>query len=84
MTKTILTLSTLFILLLTGPTFSQEKELNFDAKYIKANQGKTTIEINEAQELVYILSFQLYTSTINLKHDATPKKFNTYFLFCRN
>ncbi|GEM51935.1 DUF4932 domain-containing protein [Empedobacter brevis] len=35
--------------------FSQEKEVNFEADYIKTNQGNTTIEINEMQELVYLI-----------------------------
>ena len=35
--------------------FSQDKEVNFEADYIKTNKGNTTIEINEMQELVYLI-----------------------------
>lgn len=37
------------------PVLGQEKEVNFGREYIKANDQKTTIEINEAQELIYII-----------------------------
>ncbi|MFN0254166.1 DUF4932 domain-containing protein [Pedobacter ureilyticus] len=46
---------TLLCLAFSTPVSSQEKELNFDKSYIKANDKKTTIEINEMQELVYII-----------------------------
>lgn len=46
---------TLLFLAISNPLFSQEKDLNFDKNYIKANDKKTTIEINEMQELVYII-----------------------------
>ena len=35
--------------------YSQEKEVSFDTNYIKTNDGKTTIEINEVQELIYTI-----------------------------
>lgn len=35
--------------------FSQEKEVYFDTNYITNNNGKTTIEINEVQELIYTI-----------------------------
>ncbi len=34
---------------------AQEKEVNFGRKYVRDNDQKTTIEISEAQELVYII-----------------------------
>lgn len=35
--------------------YSQEKEVDFNQSYIEKNDQKTTIEINEAQELIYII-----------------------------
>ena len=35
--------------------FCQQKDVDFSKAYIAQNDGKTTIEINEAQELVYII-----------------------------
>ena len=55
MKKKILTISTILTLTFSNFAFSQEKEVNFEKKYIKANDQKTTVEINEAQELVYII-----------------------------
>jgi len=46
---------TVLSLAISNPLFSQEKEVNFDKSYIKANDKRTTIEINELQELVYII-----------------------------
>lgn len=51
----ILIITALIALTFSNPIFSQEKEVNFDKKYIKTNNEKTTIEINEAQELIYII-----------------------------
>lgn len=45
----------LLFVAMSNSVFSQEKEVNFDKSYIKANDKKTTIEINEMQELVYII-----------------------------
>ena len=36
-------------------SFSQDDSVTFDAKYIKKNDGKVTIEVNEVQELTYIM-----------------------------
>ena len=55
MKRKILTISTILTLTFSNFVFSQEKEVNFQKKYIKENNQKTTIEINEAQELVYII-----------------------------
>jgi hypothetical protein len=55
MKRKILTISTILTLAFSNYTFSQEKEVNFDKNYIKANNDKTTVEINEAQELIYII-----------------------------
>lgn len=42
-------------LLISTPVLSQEKDINFDAKYVKNNNQKVTVEINEVQELIYII-----------------------------
>ena len=55
MKRNILTITTLFILAFSNPIFSQEKDVNFNENYIRTNNEKTTIEINETQELVYII-----------------------------
>ena len=55
MKKKIFTISTILTLAISNYTFSQVKEVNFDKKYIKLNNDKTTVEINEAQELIYII-----------------------------
>lgn len=55
MKRKALTISTILTLAFSNLAFSQEKEINFDKKYIKANDQKTTIEINEVQELTYII-----------------------------
>lgn len=44
-----------FALLLPTPGYTQGKEVTFDNGYIAANDGKTTVEIAEAQELIYII-----------------------------
>lgn len=36
-------------------SFSQDDSVTFDAKYIKKHDGKVTIEVNEVQELTYIM-----------------------------
>lgn len=38
-----------------NPSWSQEKEVSFDKNYMENNDPKTTVEINEAQELIYII-----------------------------
>ncbi len=55
MKRKIFTISTILTLAFSNYTFSQEKEVNFDINYIKENNDKTTVEINEAQELIYII-----------------------------
>lgn len=55
MKRKILTISTIIILIFSNFTFSQSKNVTFDKTYIKNNNQKTTIEINEAQELTYII-----------------------------
>ena len=51
----ILTLSSALILSFSNFSFGQEKEVNFEKNYINSNNNKTTIEINEVQELIYII-----------------------------
>lgn len=55
MRKNIVTISTIISLLFSNYALCQEKDVHFDSNYITSNNNKTTIEINEAQELVYIL-----------------------------
>lgn len=55
MNRTIFTIITILALTISTFTYSQEKEVNFDKSYIENNNEKTTIEINEAQELIYII-----------------------------
>lgn len=51
----ILTILTILILTFSNFVFGQSKDVTFDKSYIKNNNQKTTIEINEAQELTYII-----------------------------
>ncbi|EFK59855.1 Uncharacterised protein [Sphingobacterium spiritivorum] len=51
----ILFLTTILYLYPSIPVFGQQKDLNFDAAYKKQNDQKVTIEINELQELAYII-----------------------------
>lgn len=52
---------------------SQDKEVNFDQSYIQANNGQTTIEINEMQELVYlILALTETANNPNIINQTTP------------
>lgn len=46
---------TALLLIISNNLFSQKKDVVFDKEYIERNDGKTTIEINEAQELIYII-----------------------------
>lgn len=55
MKRKLITISTILALSFSNFVFSQEKEVIFNQTYIKANNQKTTVEINEAQELVYII-----------------------------
>lgn len=55
MKRKILTISTIIIFIFSNFAFSQSKNVTFDKTYIKNNNQKTTIEINEAQELTYII-----------------------------
>lgn len=55
MKRHVFTISTILFLIFSKSFFGQEKEVNFDQKYIKANDENTTIEINEAQKLIYIV-----------------------------
>jgi hypothetical protein len=41
--------------LLANLAICQEKDVDFSKAYIAQNDGKTTVEINEAQELIYII-----------------------------
>lgn len=43
------------VVLLNIPTFGQNKEVHFNSSYRTLNNNKVTIEINEMQELVYII-----------------------------
>ena len=51
----ILFLTTILYLYSSSPVFGQQKDLNFDVTYRKQNDQKVTIEINELQELAYII-----------------------------
>lgn len=51
----ILSITTLLLLAVPNFIYSQDKDVNFDQKYIAANDKKTTIEINEVQEMVYLI-----------------------------
>lgn len=55
MKRKVLTISTILTLAFSNLAFSQEKEVSFNKKYIKENDQKTTIEISEVQELIYII-----------------------------
>ncbi|MGJ1433160.1 DUF4932 domain-containing protein [Sphingobacterium spiritivorum] len=55
MKSIILFLIFLLYLYPSGLAFGQQKDLNFDAAYKKKNDQKVTIEINELQELTYII-----------------------------
>lgn len=55
MKRKILTISTVLTLTFSNFVFSQEKEVSFGTNYVIANNEKTTIEINELQELTYII-----------------------------
>ncbi|WDF67110.1 DUF4932 domain-containing protein [Sphingobacterium oryzagri] len=46
---------TAVLLILSNHLFSQKKDVVFNKEYIERNDGKTTIEINESQELIYII-----------------------------
>ncbi|PVH24719.1 DUF4932 domain-containing protein [Sphingobacterium corticibacter] len=54
--NTSIKVSTIIIfLVISNCLFSQEKEVVFNRQYIEENDGKTTVEINEIQELIYII-----------------------------
>ena len=55
MKRKIKTVSMILALSVSNLIYSQEKEVDFNQSYIKKNDQKTTIEINEAQELIYII-----------------------------
>lgn len=55
MKRNIKTVSMMLILAVSNFAYSQEKEVDFNKSYIESNDQKTTIEINEAQELIYII-----------------------------
>src|SRR5690606_27631426 len=48
-------LSVLTILVTPHYSFSQDDEVSFNSEYIKNNDGKVKIEVNEVQELTYIM-----------------------------
>lgn len=48
-------LSVLTILVTPHCSFSQDDEVSFNSEYIKNNDGKVKIEVNEVQELTYIM-----------------------------
>lgn len=55
MKRKIKTVSMILALAVSNLIYSQEKEVDFNQSYIEKNDQKTTIEINEAQELIYII-----------------------------
>lgn len=55
MKNNLLNAFTIAFLTISSGVFGQEKDVNFDKNYIRANNEKTTVEINEAQELIYII-----------------------------
>lgn len=55
MKRNIKTVSMMLLLAVSNFVYSQEKEVDFNKSYIESNDQKTTIEINEAQELIYII-----------------------------
>lgn len=55
MKRNIKTVSMMLLLAVSNFVYSQEKEVDFNRSYIEKNDQKTTIEINEAQELIYII-----------------------------
>ena len=55
MKKTLLTISSILTLTFSSLSYSQSKDVSFDRSYIQNNNQKTTIEINETQELTYII-----------------------------
>lgn len=55
MKRNIKTVSMMLLLAVSNFVYSQEKEVDFNQSYIEKNDQKTTIEINEAQELIYII-----------------------------
>ena len=81
MKRKILTISTILTLTFSNFVFSQEKEVNFEKKYIKENNQKTTIEINEAQELVYII---LSITDFGTKNPNMTKSDTEYFNDVKN
>ncbi len=54
MKRNILLILTSFVLIV-NIALCQQKDVDFSKAYIAQNDGKTTVEINEAQELVYII-----------------------------
>lgn len=54
----------------------QEKEVNFDKTYMSNNDGKTTIEINESQELIYII---LALTDLGKENPNMTKQHTAYF-----
>jgi hypothetical protein len=73
MKRIFITIIPLLTLVCVNPISGQEKRVNFNNEYVKNNNDKTTIEINETQELVYlILSItDLGTSTPNMTNQNT-------------
>lgn len=55
MKGTLLTISTILTLTFSNLTYGQSNDVSFNTSYIKNNNQKTTIEINETQELAYII-----------------------------
>lgn len=81
MKNKILIISTIVSLTFSNNALSQEKDLNFDSKYIKSNNEKTTIEINEAQELVYII---ISITDFGIKNPNMTDQETNYFQEVKN
>lgn len=76
MNKIVAGLAGTLIFTCVTPVFSQEKEVNFNREYIKANDQQTTIEINEAQELIYII---LSVTEFGQKNPNMTRQSTPYF-----
>lgn len=64
------------LMLYTFYSVAQEKSISFDDKYIRANSDKVSIEINEVQELTYIM---MAISKYGLKDSNMVNHNSTYY-----
>lgn len=81
MKRKILTISTILLLTFSSYVYSQEKDVTFDPNYIKSNNEKTTVEINEAQELVYII---MSITDFGIKNPNMTNQKTAYFEEVKN